>query len=62
MTKLFLSYARADDLPFVTRLYHDLKRLGFDVWWDQVSMPSRALPFPQELQDAIDHCDRLVLV
>jgi hypothetical protein len=40
--RLFISYARADDEPFVKRLYHDLKNAGFDVWWDRVSMPNRS--------------------
>ena len=41
MTKVFLSYARGDDELFVRRLYDDLKKEGFDVWFDRVSMPSR---------------------
>ncbi len=43
LLKLFLSYARSDDEPFVKRLYEDLKKAGFDVWWDRVSMPNRGL-------------------
>jgi len=62
MTDIFISYARADDEPFVKRLYEDLTKSGFDVWWDRVSMPSRALTFLQEIRDAIDSADRLILV
>jgi len=62
MTSIFLSYARNDDEAFVRRLYADLTKAGFDVWFDRVSMPSRQLPFPQEIRDAIAACDRLLLV
>jgi len=60
--RLFLSYARADDEPFVKQLYHDLTARGFTVWWDRVSMPSRALTFLQEIRDAVDASDRLLAV
>jgi TIR domain len=62
MIKVFLSYARGDDEPFVRRLYDDLKAHGFDVWFDRVSMPSRQLTFFQEIRDAIAARDRLLLV
>lgn len=60
--KIFLSYARDDDAPFVWRLYRGLTAAGFDVWFDRVSMPARMLTFHQEIRDAIAACDRLVLV
>src|SRR5690606_6722522 len=44
--RIFISYARADDEPFVERLYNDLKD-EFEVWWDRVSMPNRGLTFLQ---------------
>lgn len=59
--RIFISYARVDDEPFVERLYHDLKD-EFEVWWDRMSMPNRGLTFLQEIRDAIDHADRLLLV
>jgi WD40 repeat protein len=58
---IFISYARADDELFVERLYHDLTN-EFDVWWDRVSMPNRGLTFLQEIREAIDRADRLLLV
>ncbi len=58
--RIFLSYARSDGEPFVKRLYDDLTARGFDVWWDRVSMPARALTFLQEIRDAIDQTDRLL--
>jgi len=61
-TSLFLSYARGDDEPFARRLYDDLTARGFDVWFDRVSMPSRLLSFHQEILDAINMRDRLLLV
>lgn len=42
MASIFLSYGRADDEPFVNRLYQHLSENGFSVWYDRVSMPSRA--------------------
>jgi tetratricopeptide (TPR) repeat protein len=67
---VFLSYARTDDDPdytdpkksFLRRLYTDLTDAGYTVWWDRVSMPSRALTFLQEIRDAITVCDKLILV
>lgn len=59
--RVFISYARSDDEQFVERLYNDLKE-NFIVWWDRVSMPNRGLTFLQEIRDAIDHSDRLLLV
>jgi len=60
---VFLSYARADDEPFVKRLYEDLTtKYGKKVWWDRECMPSRGLTFLQEIRDAIDSSERLVAV
>lgn len=59
--RLFISYARKDDEPFVERLYHDLKD-EFDVWWDRETMSNRGKTFLQEIRDAIDWADRLLLV
>jgi len=60
--RIFLSYARGDDEPFVRRLHGDLAARGLDVWFDRVSMPNRALTFLQEIRDAIAARERLVLV
>jgi hypothetical protein len=59
---LFLSYARGDDEPFVRRLYHDLTAPGFKVWWDRDCLPSRALTFLQEIRDAMEASDRLMVI
>lgn len=60
--RIFLSYGRGDDEPFVRRLRDDLTKAGFDVWFDRVSMPSRSLTFHQEIRDAIAARERLILV
>ena len=60
--KIFLSYSRADDEPFVWRLCEGLKSAGFTVWFDRISMPSRQLTFHQEIRDAVSGSDRLVFV
>lgn len=67
---VFLSYARADDgddyddpdKSLLRRLTNDLTAAGFAVWWDRVSLPSRSLPFQTEIEAAIAHCDRFLLV
>lgn len=62
-TRIFLSYARGDDEPFVTRLHADLTKAGFTVWFDRVSLPSRQLTFYQEIKDAIlKETDRLIYI
>jgi WD40 repeat protein len=35
---------------------------GLKVWWDRESMPSRGLKFTLEIRNAIDSCERLLLV
>jgi len=62
-TRIFLSYARGDDEPFVRRLHADLAQAGFTVWFDRESLMSRGLSFHQEIKDAIrTEVDRLVYV
>jgi hypothetical protein len=60
--RIFLSYARGDDEPFVARLADTLTSDGFEVWFDRRSMPSRALTFLDEIRRAIDGVDRVVAV
>jgi WD40 repeat protein len=59
---VFLSYARADDEPFVRRLHDDLVHAGVEVWWDRQAMQSRGRTFLQELRDAIQGVDRLLAI
>jgi hypothetical protein len=60
--KLFISYGREDDEAFVKRLCQDLAAKGIEAWWDRTSMPSRGLTFNQEIRDAIEEADRLLLI
>jgi TIR domain/NB-ARC domain len=60
--RLFISYARADDEPFVERLVADLSRQGFKVWWDRQAMQSRERTFLQEVRDALETSDRVIAV
>jgi tetratricopeptide (TPR) repeat protein len=60
--KLFISYAREDDEPFVERLYRDLTASGFGVWWDREAMESRSRTFLQEIRDAMEDADRVIAV
>lgn len=63
LPRLFLSYARDDDEPFVKRLHADLAQAGFTVWFDRESLMSRGLTFHHEIKDAIrTEVDRLVYV
>lgn len=59
---VFISYARGDDEPFVSRLVGHLMSKGLDVWFDRHSMPSRSLAFMEEIRRAIDAADRLLVV
>jgi len=62
LPKLFLSYGRGDDEPFVKKLYQRLDAEGFSVWWDRECMPSRALTFLKEIREAVRASDRVVVV
>ena len=62
MQRVFISYARADDEPFVKRLYQDLIEHDVDVWWDREAMESRGRTFLQEIRDAIEESDRVIAV
>ena len=68
MIGVFLSYSRGDDEAFVRQLSERLKEATspdgqlFDVWFDRDSMPSRSLTFHQEIRDAINARERLILV
>jgi hypothetical protein len=60
--RVFVSYARADDEPFVERLHCDLEAAGIEVWWDRDTMASRGRTFLQEIRDAIESVDRVIAV
>ena len=68
--RIFVSYGRGDDDPnyddpnrsFMRRLYTDLVKAGYDVWWDRESLPSRALSFLHEIRDAVAASSRVILV
>jgi len=62
MSSVFVSYARADDEPFVNRLCHDLSAIGFAVWWDRDAMESRGRTFLQELRDPIEQVEHVLAV
>lgn len=59
---IFISYARDDDEPFATRLWHNLTNHGFKVWWDREAMESRGLSFLREIRDAISSVERVLLI
>ena len=61
-TRVFISYARADDEHFVERLHRDLEAAGIEVWWDRDTMASRGRTFLQEIRDAIEAVDRVIAV
>ncbi len=60
--KLFLSYARKDDEPFVEKLFHDLQTLGFDPWYDRQNMTNDGAPFTQAISEAIVASQRLLFI
>jgi len=59
---VFISYARADDEPFVERLFQSLKALGYEPWYDRENMTNDGAPFSQAISDAIVRSNRLLLV
>lgn len=62
MHDLFLSYARADDEPFVRRLYDALITEGVTVWYDREAMPNRGLNFSENIKRAVLDSKRLALI
>jgi WD40 repeat protein len=61
-TGVFLSYARRDDESFAEFLAHQLRSRGLVVWRDREAMASRGRSFRQEIREAINVNERLVLV
>ncbi|MEA1894955.1 MAG: toll/interleukin-1 receptor domain-containing protein [Euryarchaeota archaeon] len=62
MRNIFISYACADDEPFVEHPHNDLTDHGFGIWWDRQTMQGRGLTFLQELRDVIEGSDRMIAV
>jgi hypothetical protein len=62
LPSVFLSYARGDNENFVARLRGELEDAGASTWFDRASLPSRALTFVQEIRDAIESHDRVIVV
>lgn len=62
MGKIFISYARGDDEPFVQMLHDSLVEEGLDAWFDRTRMESRGLPFLLEIREAIWESERVVAV
>lgn len=60
--RIFLSYAWADDKPFVERLHADLEARGFDVWRDETDMGSDGPDLPDTLRSEIERRERFVPV
>jgi WD40 repeat protein len=59
---IFISYAREDDEAFAKRLWVNLGKHGFSVWWDREAMESRGRSFLREIRDAIASAERVVLI
>lgn len=60
---VFISYARSEQgSRFAEWLRDQLDKNGYDVWLDRAKMPSRGRSFLQEIRDAIEASDRLILV
>jgi WD40 repeat protein len=59
---VFISYAREDAEQFAEKLYQNLKKNGFKVWWDRATMINRGRTFLQEIMDAIENSDHLIAV
>ena len=60
MTRVFISYSRADEV-FARRLATDLDRLGADVWIDVDDIPP-GVNWSTAIQQGLDTCEALVLI
>jgi TIR domain-containing protein/pentapeptide repeat protein len=56
----FISYA-SEDQPFVEQLYSDLEAEGVRCWWAPIDLKPGDR-FPQLIEDAIHHHDKLIVV
>ncbi|HEY3476475.1 MAG TPA: SUMF1/EgtB/PvdO family nonheme iron enzyme [Anaerolineales bacterium] len=56
----FISYSRADG-PFAIRLAKDLKSAGYDVWLDQLDIPTGAR-WDDEIESALEACTTFMIV
>ena len=56
----FISYSRANS-DFAVRLAKDLKAAGYDVWLDQLDIPTGAR-WDDELQKALDACNSFLII
>jgi tetratricopeptide (TPR) repeat protein len=57
--RIFMSYSH-QDAAFTQRLVGDLKQAGAEVWYDVIGIDQG--DFMQRIDDALRHCDWLVLV
>jgi WD40 repeat protein len=58
-TSIFISYAHADASEVAARLWQDLSREGFDVWFDRRRIAGGA-SWTTEIETALDGCDILL--
>lgn len=61
MTKVFLSYARADGQMAAARLRAELSRSGFDIWQDTQNMAS-GQAWKEQLRQALREVDAVVVL
>ncbi|MEP7107962.1 MAG: NB-ARC domain-containing protein [Ferruginibacter sp.] len=50
---IFISYGRGDDIPFTEKLYADLAKQGYKVWFDEEKLESNGLSFLQSIRDSL---------
>jgi hypothetical protein len=60
MYDIFISYRRESGSEFASFLYDELKKMGYEVFLDAVSL--RAGPFEQRIDEAIDQCSFFLLL
>jgi hypothetical protein len=58
--KIFISYSRKDT-RFVKKLARDLKKVDYEVWWDQVDLPGGE-NWVQKIPNAIESSDYVIVV
>jgi len=57
----FISYGRADSKAFATKLYQDLTKQGFKIWFDQNDIPL-AVDFQNQIDDGIERAHNFLFI
>jgi hypothetical protein len=57
----FISYGRADSLAFGRKLYEQLLKVGFEIWFDQNDIPL-GVDFQNQIDDGIEKAHNFLFI